>query len=45
MSSSTTYITMQTEIHGPAARTRRFTLLGTLGLGLALVFSLSLIHI
>src|SRR6187431_1811063 len=41
MSSSTTYITMQTDIHGPAARTRRFTLLGTLGLGLALVFSSS----
>jgi len=39
--STTTYITMQTHLHRPAARTRRFTLLGTLGLGLALVFSSS----
>ncbi|HEY6133870.1 MAG TPA: SRPBCC family protein [Rubrivivax sp.] len=39
--STTTYMTMQTPFHGPAARTRRLTLLGTLGLGLALVFSSS----
>ena len=40
--STTTYIiTMQTRLRGPAARTRRFTLLGTLCLGLALVFSSS----